>query len=106
MELDGKTESNTSEEEWEHYVQVFKEDYEASCFLIENVYVDSEKNMEDDFASCKKHPESYYSKTDFEFCQTRPYILSYDTFSILMEKDLDGNSGRVVIGIEGFVEKK
>lgn len=106
MELDGKTESNTSEEEWEHYVQFFKEDYEASCFLIENVYVDIEKNMEDDFASYKKHPESYYSKTDFEFCQTRPYILSYDTFSILMEKDLDGNSGRVVIGIEGFVEKK
>lgn len=102
-ERDGYTEADVSEDSWNQLKETMDNLYKSGEeLLIENIYKKINGLIEEGFKTYEENPKCFYKKIDFEFSETEPYLLSYDSYTNWMIKDLNGNAGRVVIKIENF----
>lgn len=105
-EYDGNTEENVTAETWTDYQKTIS-DYDFKSendFLIENIYSRIENSINDSFEEYKKDSECYYNEIEFIFSEEKPFLLSFSSYNLIMQEDLNGNSGYVEIKIENFKE--
>ena len=100
----GKEKSNCTNDEWENYETRFKNNHAAETFLIEGLYNQIDETIDDFYRLYNESSDKVYSKVDFVFSDSLPYLKSCELFYLFMDKDADGNFSNIKIFINDFEE--
>ena len=90
-EIKKKTKEDLSQEEWNAKTEDFLNNYEnKNYFLIENIYQKIDDSIKNAFTAYQKNLNNYYAEINFNYTNDLPYLNTYDSYTLLMDKDLDG----------------
>ncbi len=105
-EFNKQKQEDLPEAQWKSYTEDFFNNYkEIDVFLIENIYQKISDSIRNAYTEYQKTSKKYYAEINFDFSNKLPFLLIYNSYVVIMDENLDGNSGKIEIKIENFKEE-